>query len=368
MSGNEQATKTLPLQDLHKAAGARFGAFAGWSMPISYPAGVMKEHLHTRAHVGLFDISHMQLFEVSGPDVVSFLGRACPLDADALANGQSKYTLLLDNHAGILDDLIVTRLGSNRFMVVANAGNAAADEKHMKTVARDFDCKVEALERVFLALQGPGAEAVLVAAGIEAAHLSFMHGFEPRPGWFLTRSGYTGEDGFEIAVPVKDGAALAENLLADQRVQWVGLAARDSLRLEAGLCLHGQDIDPSTDPVSAALMWAIPKSVREKGGFVGAGALAKKIAAGAAEKRAGLKPEGRQPIRGGVELFAESGERAGRVTSGGFGPSAEAPVAMGYVAAELARPGTRLFADVRGNRLPVTVHTLPFVPHHYRKG
>jgi aminomethyltransferase len=368
MSGNEQATKTLPLQDLHKAAAARFGAFAGWSMPISYPAGVMKEHLHTRAHAGLFDISHMQLFEVSGPGVAAFLGRACPLDADALDTGQSKYTLLLDNHAGILDDLIVTRLGSNRFMVVANAGNAAADEKHLKAVAKDFDCKVEPLERVFLALQGPDAEAVLVAAGIEAAHLSFMHGFEPRPGWFLTRSGYTGEDGFEIAVPVKDGAALAENLLADQRVQWVGLAARDSLRLEAGLCLHGQDIDPSTDPVSAALMWAIPKSVREKGGFIGAEVLAKKIAAGAAEKRVGLKPDGRQPIRGGVDLFAESGERAGRVTSGGFGPSAEAPVAMGYVAAELAKSGTRLFADVRGNRLPVTVHTLPFVPHRYRKG
>jgi aminomethyltransferase len=368
MSGNEQATKTLPLQDLHKAAGARFGAFAGWSMPISYPAGVMKEHLHTRAHVGLFDISHMRLFEVSGPDVAAFLGRACPLDADALDNSQSKYTLLLDEHAGILDDLIVTRLGSHRFMVVANAGNAAADEKHLRAVAKDFDCKVEPLERVFLALQGPDAEAVLVAAGIEAAHLAFMHGFEPRPGWFLTRSGYTGEDGFEIAVPVKDGAALAENLLADERVQWVGLAARDSLRLEAGLCLHGQDIDPSTDPVSAALMWAIPKSVREKGGFIGAGALAKKIAEGAAEKRVGLKPDGRQPVRIGVELFNENGKRIGRVTSGGFGPSAEAPVAMGYVAAELAKPGTRLFADVRGNRLPITVHSLPFVPHRYRKG
>jgi aminomethyltransferase len=368
MTGNEQATETLPLQGMHKAAGARFGAFAGWSMPISYPAGVMKEHLHTRAHAGLFDISHMRLFEVSGPDVAAFLGRACPLDADALDNGQSKYTLLLDEHAGILDDLIVTRLGPHRFMVVANAGNAAADEKHLKSIVKDFDCKVEPLERVFLALQGPDAEAVLVAAGIDAAHLAFMHGFEPRPGWFLTRSGYTGEDGFEIAVPVKDGAALAENLLADERVQWVGLAARDSLRLEAGLCLHGQDIGPSTDPVSAALMWAIPKSLREKGGFVGAEALAEKIAAGPAEKRVGLKPEGRQPVRDGVELFSESGERVGRVTSGGFGPSAEAPMAIGYVATKLAKPGTRLFADVRGNRLPITVHTLPFVPHRYRKG
>jgi aminomethyltransferase len=368
MSGNEQATKTLPLQDMHTAAGARFGAFAGWSMPISYPAGVMKEHLHTRAHAGLFDISHMRLFEVNGPDAAAFLGRACPLDADALGNGQSKYTLLLDEHAGILDDLIVTRLGSHRFMIVANAGNAAADEERLKTVATNFDCTVEPLERVFLALQGPDAEAVLVAAGLDAQHLGFMHGFEPRPGWFLTRSGYTGEDGFEIAVPVNDGAALAENFLADERVEWVGLAARDSLRLEAGLCLHGQDIDPSTDPVAAALMWAIPKTVREKGGFIGAEALAKKIADGASEKRVGLKPDGRQPVRGGAELFAENGERAGRITSGGFGPSAEAPVAMGYVSTGLAKPGTPLFAEVRGNRLAVTVHPLPFVPHRYRKG
>jgi len=368
MSSDEQTTKTLPLQDLHKAAGARFGPFAGWSMPISYPAGVMKEHLHTRAHAGLFDISHMQLFETGGPDVAAFLGRACPLDAGALDNGQSKYTLLLDQDAGILDDLIVTRLASHRFMIVANAGNAAADEKRLKAVAKDFDCTVEPLERVFLALQGPDAEAVLTASGIDAAHLGFMHGFEPRPDWFLTRSGYTGEDGFEIAVPVKDGTALAENLLADERVEWVGLAARDSLRLEAGLCLHGQDIDPSTDPVSAALMWAIPKSVRENGGFAGAEALAKKIADGASEKRVGLKPDGRQPVRGGAELFAENGQRAGRITSGGFGPSAEAPVAMGYVATDLAKPGTRLFAEVRGNRLAVTVHPLPFVPHHYRKG
>jgi aminomethyltransferase len=353
---------------MHKAAGARFGAFAGWSMPISYPAGVMKEHLHTRAHAGLFDISHMKLFEVSGPDAAAFLDRACPLDAEALGNGQSKYTLLLDEHAGILDDLIVTRLGAHRFMIVANAGNAAADERHLKAIARGFDCGVEPLERVFLALQGPDAEAVLVAAGIDAAHLGFMHGFEPRPGWFLTRSGYTGEDGFEIAVPVEDGAALAANLLADERVQWVGLAARDSLRLEAGLCLHGHDIDASTDPVSAGLMWAIPKSVRGKGGFVGAGALARKIAAGATEKRVGLRPEGRQPVRDGAKLFTDDGKPAGRVTSGGFGPSAETPVAMGYVAAELAKPGTRILADVRGSRLPVTVHPLPFVPHRYRKG
>jgi aminomethyltransferase len=368
MSGNDTAVKTLPLENMHRAAGARLGAFAGWSMPISYPAGVMKEHLHTRAHAGLFDISHMRLFEVTGPDAVAFLDHACPLDAGALDNGQAKYTLLLNEQAGILDDLIVTRLGAHRFMIVANAGNAAADEKHLRATARGFDCAVEPLERIFLALQGPDAEAVLNDSGIDEARLGFMHGHEPRPDWFLSRSGYTGEDGFEIAVPTADGAPLAENLLADERVEWIGLAARDSLRLEAGLCLHGQDIDPSTDPVSAALLWAIPKSVRARGGFVGAEALAEKIAAGPAEKRVGLKPEGRQPVRAGAELYAESGARAGRVTSGGFGPSAESPVAMGYVAADLAKPGIRLFAEVRGNRLPVAVHAMPFVPHRYRKG
>jgi aminomethyltransferase len=368
MSGEETATKTLPLEDMHRAAGARFGPFAGWSMPISYPLGVMKEHLHTRDHAGLFDISHMKLFEVSGRDATEFLDRACPLEAGVLKNGQSKYTLLLDEHAGILDDLIVTRLGAHHFIIVANADNAAADEKHLKSVARRLDCTIEPLDRVFLALQGPDAEAVLTATGIDVSHLTFMHGFEPRPGWFLTRSGYTGEDGFEIAVPAEDGAALAENLLADERVQWVGLAARDSLRLEAGLCLHGHDIDPSTDPVSAGLMWAIPKQVREKGGFIGAEALARKIATGASERRVGLKPEGRQPVRDGVGLFSEDGKPAGRVTSGGFGPSAGAPVAMGYVPADLAKPGTRLFAEVRGNRLPITVTSLPFVPHRYRKG
>ncbi len=368
MSNTGTTAKSLPLENMHKAAEARFGAFAGWSMPITYPLGVMKEHLHTRAHAGLFDISHMQLLEVKGPDAASFLGRACPLDATHLESGQSKYTLLLDENAGIIDDLIVTRIGRDRFIVVANAGNAQADEKHLRSLAKAFDCVVTPLERVFLALQGPEASAVISDTGLDATQLTFMHGFEPRPGWFLSRSGYTGEDGFEIAVPVEDGAALAANLLADERVEWIGLAARDSLRLEAGLCLHGQDIGLDTDPVSAGLMWAIPKSVRERGGFVGADALARKIAGGASEKRVGLKPEGRQPVRAGATLVDKDGASVGRVTSGGFGPSADHPVAMGYVAKALAAPESRVFAEVRGNRVPLIVTPLPFVPHRYRKG
>ncbi|PLP60686.1 glycine cleavage system aminomethyltransferase T [Mesorhizobium loti] len=363
-----EVTKTLPLEDLHQAAGAKFGAFAGWSMPLTYPAGVMKEHQHTREHVGLFDISHMKLFVVSGSGAAALLNRACPIDAEALEVSQSKLTFFLNDKAGILDDLIVTRLGAKRFMVVANAGNAVADEAHLKALARDFDARVEPLDRVFLAIQGPEAEAVLAKAGVDGSSLTFMHGFEPRPNWFMSRSGYTGEDGFEIGLPEADARALLAQLLGDERVLWIGLAARDSLRLEAGLCLHGNDISPDTDPASGALMWAVPKEIRASGTFIGAGALRAIVEKGAAQKRVGLKPEGRQPVRGGAALFDADGNPAGAVTSGGFGPSAGHPVAMGYVSTPLAKAGAKLFADVRGTRVPVEVSALPFTPHRYRKG
>lgn len=360
--------KKLSLEDVHAAAGARFGPFAGWSMPIQYPAGVMKEHQHTREHAGLFDISHMRLFDISGPGAAGLLAKACPLDPAALDISQSKYTFFLNDKAGIIDDLIVTRLAPERFMVVANAGNAAIDEAHLRALAAGFDCKIEPLDRVFLAIQGPDAATALSRVGIENDKLVFMTGIEPRPGWFMSRSGYTGEDGFEIGLPEGDARALIARLLEDDRVIWVGLAARDSLRLEAGLCLHGQDITPDIDPASAGLMWAIPKPVREAGRFIGAEALKAIVAAGPSEKRVGLKPDGRQPVRNGAALFDDSGKPAGRVTSGGFGPSVQHPVAMGYVTAALAKPGTRVFADVRGTRIPVDVHPLPFTPHRYRKG
>ncbi|WP_457936756.1 glycine cleavage system aminomethyltransferase GcvT [Mesorhizobium sp. 10J20-29] len=363
-----EATKTLPLDDLHKQTGARFGGFAGWSMPLTYPAGVMKEHLHTREHAGLFDISHMKLFAVSGPQAAALLARTCPLDAAALKPSQSKYTFFLNEAAGIIDDLIVTRLGPERFMVVANAGNAEADEANLRTLGKDFDAVIEPLDRVFLAIQGPEAEDVLSKAGVNTGALTFMHGVERRPGWFMSRSGYTGEDGFEIALPEGDARDLLAKLLSDERAMWIGLAARDSLRLEAGLCLHGQDITPEIDPVAAGLMWAIPKDLRAAGGFVGAKALRNAISKGADEKRVGLKPEGRQPVRAGTELTDEAGKPAGRVTSGGFGPSAAHPVAMGYVTAALAASGAKLFADVRGTKIPVGIHPLPFTPHRYRKG
>lgn len=366
--GDTTDLKILPLHGLHEAAKARFGGFAGWNMPITYPLGVMKEHLHTREHAGLFDISHMKLIAVSGKDAIDLLAATCPLDPAVLATGQSKYTFFLNDEGGVLDDLIVTRLGDERFMVVANAGNADADIEHLFEAANGRDVTVEPLDRVFLALQGPEAEAVISSVGLPGADLSFMTGFEPKPGWFMTRSGYTGEDGFEIGLPADEAEALVAKLIADERVEWIGLAARDSLRLEAGLCLHGQDITPETDPVSAGLTWAITKSVREKAAFKGASAVLAAIAKGAAAKRVGLKPEGRQPVRAGAELFDADGRQVGTVTSGGFGPSAGFPVAMGYVEAGLATPGTRVFADVRGNKVPVDVAALPFTPHRYRKG
>ena len=358
----------LPLKDLHEAAVARFGGFAGWNMPITYPLGVLKEHLHTREKAGLFDISHMKLFLVTGPQAADALARACPLDAAALEESQSKLTFFLNDEAGILDDVIVTRLGDARFMVVANAGNAAADEKQLNAVAADFDCTVEPLDRVLVAVQGPSAAGALARAGLDLSHLTFMHGVEPSEGCFASRSGYTGEDGFEVALPLAGARAFVETLLAEPEVEWIGLAARDSLRLEAGLCLHGQDISPETTPVEAGLLWAIPKGLRETGKFIGAEALRAAIAAGAKEKRVGLKPEGRQPVRAGTSLVDADGNPAGRVTSGGFGPSAGFPVAMGYVTAALAQPGTKLFAEVRGNRVPVDVHPLPFTPHRQHKG
>lgn len=360
--------KHLPLQSMHEEAGARFGTFAGWRMPLAYPAGVLKEHLHTREKAGVFDISHMRLFGIEGSQTAAFLNRVCPLDAELLETGTSKYTMLLNDEAGIIDDLIVTRLDAERFIIVANAGNAAKDEVHLRAAADGFDMRIQSLDRVLIAVQGPEAESILINAGLDLSDLTFMTVSEPHEHWFASRSGYTGEDGFEIALPIDEAQGFVERVLADERAMWVGLGARDSLRLEAGLCLHGQDIDETTDPATAALLWAIPKAVREKGAFIGAPAFKRILSEGLAEKRVGLVPEGRQPVRAGAILLNEGGEPVGRVTSGGFGPSVGHPISMAYVARAFSQPGSSLIADVRGKPVSMRVHPLPFTPHRYRKG
>ncbi len=358
---------SLPLHILHEQAGARFGGFAGWTMPLSYPLGVMKEHVHVREKAGQFDISHMQLVLVEGADAARMLSVACPLEAASQTVGASKYTFLLNDRAGIIDDLIVTRLGETRFMVVANASRAAVDVAELREAADGLDCTVMPLERVFLALQGPEAEAVMNAAGFDISAMEFMTGMEPKPGWFLTRSGYTGEDGFEIAMPTDEAMTVAVKLSSDPRVEWIGLAARDSLRLEAGLCLYGQDLDEDTDPASAGLIWAIPKALREGGPYRGAKALAAIIAAGPAMKRVGLKPQGRMPVRSG-DLDDQDGTPCGRITSGGFGPTCNHPIAMGYVPTAMAAPGHTFITSVRGKSVALETVKLPFTPKRGKKG
>ncbi len=358
----------LPLKSLHDKANARFGGFAGWNMPITYPLGVLKEHLHTRVSAGLFDISHMQLFEMTGEKVDQALSSACPIDPSLIAISESKYTFLLNESAGIIDDLIVTRYAPDRFIIVSNASRANIDEAHFKKAAYQFGCKLKALARVFLALQGPKSEATALACGLDVHGMTFMHGREIPGDIIITRSGYTGEDGFEIAIPVDQAKALAAKLLAYPDVEWVGLAARDSLRLEAGLCLYGNDLDETTTPLSAGLLWAIPKSIRETGTFTGAEAFRAALKNPSLRKRVGLKPEGRMPVRNNTPVVDENGNELGIINSGSFGPSVNHPVAMGYVDRAAIDAKTPLFATVRDNKIPLTISSLPFTPHTYFKG
>lgn len=368
MAENENL-KTLPLKELHVDAGAKFCGFAGWEMPISYPLGVLKEHLHTRQDAGLFDISHMQLIEVSGSKAQDFLAVALPIDPTGLAIGQSRYNFLLTEEATVLDDLIVTKLADDRFFIVVNAATADNDLKILQERNKDFGCSIKALPRVILALQGPKAAEVMKDLGwADFAELQFMSGVETKDGWFVTRSGYTGEDGFELCLPVETAAEIAKKMLADARVSWIGLGARDSLRLEAGLCLYGSDLSTDLTPYDAALMWAIPPKVREQGLFIGAEALKSQMSAASGLKRVGLKVEGKQPLRNGVVLYDEAGQEIGYISSGGFGPSVGHPVAMGYIKRELAVIGEKVTAQLRGKDYVVEIVKLPFAPHRYYKG
>ena len=364
------------LYDLHLELGAKMVPFAGYEMPVQYPLGVLKEHLHCRAEAGLFDVSHMGQVIVRGADDngAGAFEALVPQAVAGLGEGRQRYAFFTDESGGILDDLMVANRGDHLFVVV-NAACKAADIAHMK--AGLTGCTVEEVTgRALLALQGPRAEEALEAIAPAVRDMAFMDVIVTDSVFdelWISRSGYTGEDGFEISVAEGQAENLARVLLAEDFVQPIGLGARDSLRLEAGLCLYGSDIDTGSSPVEAALTWAIQKVRRKggarEGGFPGAARILEELENGASRRRVGLSPEGRAPMRAHTPLFAEEagGEPVGEVTSGGFGPSVEAPVAMGYVPSALCGIGTRLYGEVRGKRLPVTVAALPFIPANFKR-
>jgi aminomethyltransferase len=372
--------KQTALYEMHVRLGARMVSFAGYDMPLHYPSGIIKEHLHTRANASLFDVSHMGQIALCPrsrriEDVACALEGLVTGDVQGLAVGRQRYTLFTNTAGGVLDDLIVSNLGDYLLLVV-NAARKQADDAHLVEQLADR-CRVELLtERALIALQGPKAENALAALAPEVRTMQFM---DVRAltiagaTCVVSRSGYTGEDGFEVSVGAQAAEALCEELLRNQAVAPAGLGARDSLRLEAGLCLYGFDLDETTTPVEAALEWTIAKARRvgggRAGGFPGAGTILQQLADGTSRRRVGLKPQGRALVRGGSQLFRAESDIAslGLVTSGGFGISIGAPIAMGYVATKLAAQGVQLFAEVRGKRLPVVVADLPFIRPHYKR-
>ena len=362
----------LALHDLHVELGGKMVPFAGHEMPVQYPAGVMKEHLHTRSAAGLFDVSHMGQVILRPKGTMEELCLAfealMPVDVLGLAPGRQRYGLFTNDQGGILDDLMFANRGDHLFVVV-NASCKADDIAHMTTHLTGVEV-IPVTDRALLALQGPGAEAALERHLPGVAAMRFMDQAVLGEAW-VSRSGYTGEDGFEISIPTAGAEAFARELLAEPGVMPIGLGARDSLRLEAGLCLYGHDIDETTSPVEACLTWAIQKArcaggARE-GGFPGAARILRELAKGPERLRVGLRPDGRAPMREGTELFAPDATPLGAVTSGGFGPSVNAPIAMGYVARHFATTGTALEGEVRAKRLPVTVADLPFQPTTYKR-
>jgi glycine cleavage system T protein (aminomethyltransferase) len=369
-----------PLYDLHVKLGAKMVPFAGYSMPVQYPMGVMKEHIHTREQAGLFDVSHMGQVIIrakSGDtaDAALALETLVPMSIAGIAENRQRYAFFTNDKGGILDDLMVANRGDHLFLVV-NAGCKDDDIAHMRANISDT-CEITYIEdRALLALQGPASEIALSRLCSDVASMRFMDviiteimGFE----CWVSRSGYTGEDGYEISVPNDHAVALAEALLDMEEVAPIGLGARDSLRLEGGLCLYGHDIDTTTTPVEAALTWAIQKPRRiggeREGGFPGADVILTQMQNGASRKRVGIQPMGRAPMRDGTPLFADetSTDQIGEITSGGFGPTVQTPVAMGYVSIDLAKTGTEIFAEVRGKRLPATVAAMPFTPANFKR-
>ncbi len=360
---------TTPLDSLHRDLGGKMVPFAGYAMPVQYPAGIMAEHLHTRGGAGLFDVSHMGQAEIIGTGAAAALETLVPGDIVGLGLGRTRYTVFTNDQGGILDDLMVSKLAEDRLFVVVNAACKDADIAHMRANLKGVELRL--LDRALLALQGPEAATVMARLAPDSAAMDFMTIRELAVAGIpcvATRSGYTGEDGFEVSVPADRAEELARALLAQPEVKPIGLGARDSLRLEAGLCLYGSDIDTATTPVEAGLSWIIGKRRRDEGGFPGAAVVRKQLAEGAPRKRVGIRPDGRMPARAHTEITDLDGAVIGEITSGGFGPSADGPVAMGYVPAAFAAPGTRVRLVVRGKAIDAAVTTMPFVPHRYFKG
>lgn len=366
--------KQTPLHDLHLSLGAKMVPFAGYHMPVQYPLGVLKEHLHTRARAGLFDVSHMGQIRLVGEGAAKALETLVPVDIVDLPVGMQRYAVFTNEQGGILDDLMVANAGDHLFLVV-NAGCKDQDLAHLRQL--QDQCEVVSLfdSHALLALQGPLAAQVLARLSPAVAQMTFMQFAAVEIRGIVcqvSRSGYTGEDGYEISVPVEHAETLARLLLDQPEVTPIGLGARDSLRLEAGLCLYGHDMDSSVSPIEASLGWAISKARREggvrAGGFPGYQQVFAQQREGAYRKRVGLVPLERIPVREGVQLFREDGELIGRVTSGGFGPSFEGPLAMGLLAAPYAGLDTVVYAQVRGKAVPMRVCKTPFVPQRYYRG
>ena len=378
-----ETLKRTPLFDLHVELGGKVVPFAGYEMPVQFE-GVKAEHLWTREKAGLFDVSHMGpcfLFLKEGlgqpgahEKISALIERLVPSNIAGLKPGQGRLTVLLNQDGGILDDLIITRmpdpsLEGMLYIVV----NGAVKTEDWALIERELGGEAmlqRADDRMLVALQGPEAEAVLAPHFPEAADLSFMRCAYVQRGsekFMITRSGYTGEDGFELLLPNNEvGLGIVKDLLADERVKPIGLGARDSLRLEAGLCLYGHDMDPSRDPVEAELQWVIQKVRRERADFPGADRILKAISEGPAQKRVGIQPLERAPAREGTEIYID-GQKVGIVTSGGFGPSVDKPIAMGYIRADLTAPGTKIDLMIRGKARPAEVCALPFVTQNYKR-
>jgi aminomethyltransferase len=375
LADQTQSLQRTPLHSLHQRLQARLVPFAGYEMPVQYPQGIVAEHLHTREAAGLFDVSHMGQAMLAGRDhatVAQAVERLVPADISGLEPGQIRYSQLTNADGGIIDDLMIARPAAERddgkLMLVVNASRKAVDYDWLRHNLADGIALEPVEDRALIALQGPKAAEVMARHCPQTEKLAFM---TARQASFdgiacvISRSGYTGEDGFEISVPDAHAVGLAEALLAEPEVKPIGLGARDSLRLEAGLCLYGHDIDEATSPVEAGLAWSIGKRRRSEGGFCGANRILRELADGPARKRVGIRPEGRAPAREGAAIQAKDGSGLGTVTSGGFGPSVGTPIAMGYVTAAAAKLDTALDLVVRGKPIPATVAKLPFVAHRY---